>query len=114
MNNTAVMGYGPGMIGSALYGGSTPVTSVWYRVGGTIQASFATINESTGISKFWFQVDETGDGSAVRTEDQGGVGFAMQDVVVFAASSCRVASDNYRVDIAVRYNIASPISGSLI
>ena len=71
------------------------------------------VDEATGISKFWFEVDE-GDGSAVQTEDQNGLGFALQDSVMFANSSCQTTSATLgaiaRIDVAVSSStiLASP------
>nr|GAT54888.1 predicted protein [Mycena chlorophos] len=38
-------------------------------------------------------------------EDQGGVGFAVADTVVFSTTSCTVASGSWRLDVAVRLSL---------
>ena len=87
------------MTATMLYGGETSVTSMWYNIG-PLSQNYTVLDAAKGISKLWFEVDEAGDGTAVRTEDQGGIGFAVQDSVMVAASSC--ADDSLvHVDIAV-------------
>ena len=57
------------------------------------------IDSSQSIARFWFEVDE-GDGSAVRTEDQDGAAFVLQDAVMLADSTCNTGTIA-RIDIAV-------------
>ncbi|KAI0718229.1 heme peroxidase [Cerioporus squamosus] len=78
--------------------------SLWYQIG-SLATKLINIDEQTGISKFWFEIDE-GDGSAPRTEDQDGAGFVLQDTAMIADSTCRNGSVA-RIDIAVR-NDANP------
>ena len=57
------------------------ITSLWYSFlpATSVKPSSAiTLDDSQGVSKIWFEVDE-GDGSPVVVQDQGGVGFAAQD-----------------------------------
>ncbi|RPD56155.1 heme peroxidase [Lentinus tigrinus ALCF2SS1-7] len=76
-------------------------TALWYKIGSLNQTQpEIDIDEETGISKFWFEVDE-GDGSAVRTEDQNGAAFVLQDAVMLADSTCNNGT-LVHIDIAVR------------
>jgi hypothetical protein len=70
-------------------------TSVWYN----LPSNGALIDSSTGISKFWFEVEEDG---KQWVEDQDGQGFPLQTKVLVADTSC-ITSDfaNFHVDIAV-------------
>ena len=72
--------------------------ALWYQIG-AFDKNFTPLDEQTGISKFWFEVDE-GDGSAVRTEDQDGAAFVLQDAVMLADSTCNNGTIA-RIDIAV-------------
>ncbi|RPD56148.1 heme peroxidase [Lentinus tigrinus ALCF2SS1-7] len=103
---TDVLSTNADMVASALNGGNFSV--LWYNVG-PIDKNFSVLEETAGISKFWFEIDE-GDGSGVRTEDQNGVGFVLQDSVMLADSSCEItsssgSSSNATIDIAVRADI---------
>ena len=90
------------MTGSSVYGGTTPaIDLLWYHMG-PIPSNSTLIDATTGLSKFWFAIDDAGDGTDVRIEDQNGLGFAMQDTVVFSASTCTDTPGFLRVDIAVR------------
>ncbi|KAI0720710.1 heme peroxidase [Cerioporus squamosus] len=99
-----VLSTNPDMVASALNDGN--FTSVWYNVGAAGK-NYSTLQESAGISKFWFEIDE-GDGSGARTEDQDGVGFALQDTLMLADSSCETSSETSviaTIDIAVRADV---------
>ena len=98
------MGHTPDMVSGALYGGAIDVDATWYSVG-PLSTNFTVLDASAGLSKVWFELDEAGDGASVVTEDQGGVGFVLQDTVMLAASSCRDGGVA-RVDIAVSHQIS--------
>ncbi|KAI0718223.1 hypothetical protein C8T65DRAFT_737454 [Cerioporus squamosus] len=90
------------MLASALHDGN--FTSVWYNIGPTGE-NFATRVDAAGLSKFWFEIDE-GDRSGIRTEDQNGVGFVLQDVVMLADSSCEsFDTSSITIDVAVRRDV---------
>nr|VWO95589.1 Histidine kinase [Ganoderma boninense] len=96
---SSVLGTDEQMAATALYDGT--FGAQWYSIG-PLSDNFTVVDAATGISKFWFEVDE-GNGSAGTTEDQGGLGFAVQDVVMVANSSCIVESTGTaRIQIAVR------------
>ena len=79
---------------------NSPFISLWYSVG-PITQNFTLLDESTGISKFWVEIDE-GDGSGARIEDQNGLGFALPDTVMVAATTCTdTAASAVRFDVAV-------------
>ena len=95
---TNVLGTNAQMAATALYDGT--VNAMWYNVG-PLPDNLTVIDADSGISKFWFEVDE-GNGSVATTEDQGRAGFAVQDVVMVANSSCVVAStDTAPIQIVV-------------
>ena len=73
---------------------------LWYSVNRT-ESSFIRLDENKGISKFWLEIAEGA--SQPKVEDQGGVGFAIQDTVMLANSTC-FYPDNMiaQVNIAVR------------
>ncbi|KAJ7657921.1 heme peroxidase [Mycena polygramma] len=62
-----------------------------------------SLNATTGVTTIRFVVDGT-------LEDQGGVGFALQDSVVLSASSCMNSTASGvvtgRLDIAIRNNVS--------
>ena len=93
---TNVLGTNAQMAATALYDGT--VNAMWYNVG-PLPNNLTVIDAASGISKFWFEVDE-GDGSAVRTEDQDGAAFVLQDAVMLADSTCNNGTIA-RIDIAV-------------
>ncbi|KAM5540907.1 hypothetical protein V8D89_005551 [Ganoderma adspersum] len=96
---TDVLSTNAQMAAAALYDGTA--NSLWYNVG-LLPNNLTVIDAASGISKFWFEVDE-GNGSVATTEDQGGAGFAAQDVVIVANSSCVVESTSTaHIQIAVR------------
>ncbi|KAJ7876687.1 putative L-ascorbate oxidase [Mycena olivaceomarginata] len=67
-----------------------------------VSAPFLSIDAAAGITKLRFTVDD-------KLEDQGGLGFPLQDSVVLSASSCFDFAFNGSIsghlDIAVRNNI---------
>ncbi|RPD54679.1 heme peroxidase [Lentinus tigrinus ALCF2SS1-7] len=92
------LGHTPLMASHGLNDG--PFTALWYSVG-PITKNFTLLDESTGISKFWFEIDE-GDGSAGKVEDQGGLGFPLADTIMVAATTCTdTAASAVRFDVAV-------------
>ncbi|KAF7345939.1 Peroxidase [Mycena venus] len=76
-------------------------TAVWYTFNPANQP-FLSLDATAGITTMRFAVDN-------KLEDQGGLGFAAPDDVVFAASSCFIPNTNGiptgRWDIAVRNDI---------
>ncbi len=80
--------------------GGLTTESLWYSFSNTsTNQQGLVINEMTSISKFMFRVVA---GGHTQVEDQGGVGFAIQDVVMLALSSCDAGNDIIKLDIAVR------------
>ncbi|KAJ6542186.1 heme peroxidase [Mycena vulgaris] len=85
------------------------IDSVSFAMGGRVSATryffngtdpdepFLLLDAAAGISSMRFTVDN-------KLENQGGIGFAMQDGVVFSNSSCLTSQDPIagRFDIAVR------------
>ncbi|KAF7305702.1 Peroxidase [Mycena chlorophos] len=67
-------------------------TSGWYAFGPI------ALDAVAGLASLKFDV-----GGVV--EDQGGVGFAIADTVVFSTTSCAVASGGWRLDVAVRTSV---------
>lgn len=74
-------------------------TAAWYAFNMTAELSFQAVDPAAGITRMRFLVDG-------QVEDQSGVGFAVQDAVVFSGSSCATSQDPYagHLDIAVRAN----------
>ena len=95
------------MVASALYNGN--VSALWYNIG-PLSTNYSAIDETAGISKFWFEVTE-GDGS-VTTEDQNGAGFLVQDSVMVANSTCIVRDPDDQFISTAHVQIA--VSPSLI
>ena len=96
------------MAAIALYDGT--VNALWYNVGPPL-TNYTVVDAAMGISKLWFEVDE-GDGSVAKVEDQGGAGFAVQDAVMIANSSCVVQSTgNAHIQIAVSSSSSFPFVG---
>jgi hypothetical protein len=82
--------------------GRTP--TAWYVFSDTAadSAGFLAVGAKAGITNMRFVVDG-------KLEDQGGVGFAVDDRVVFSKSSCRTSSDTSslaaRFDVGVRHGL---------
>ncbi|KAF7333698.1 Peroxidase [Mycena venus] len=75
-------------------------TATWYTFSPADDIPFLSLDPEAGITTMCFAVDD-------KLEDQGGVGFAMQDDVLFSSSSCFYADGNGgRWDIAVRKGVA--------
>ncbi|KAJ7765768.1 hypothetical protein B0H16DRAFT_402013 [Mycena metata] len=72
------------------------------RLPGTI---FSTIDAVAGIKTMRFSVND-------KVEDQGGVGFALQDSVMYSASSC-IVSQTSTFDGVGRIDVAVCASGAL-
>ncbi|KAJ7287098.1 putative L-ascorbate oxidase [Mycena rebaudengoi] len=80
-------------------------SAAWYQLGSTenptpslsIESPFVPIDPAAGITNMRFVVDN-------KLEDQGGIGFAVQDGVVFSNSSCLTSKNPLqgRLDVAVR------------
>ncbi|KAJ6534289.1 heme peroxidase [Mycena capillaripes] len=71
-------------------------SAVWYSFN-TPETPFQALDPTAGITRLRFVVDG-------RTEDQHGVGFAVQDHIVFSTSSCATTQDPFaeHLDVAVR------------
>ncbi|KAF7351702.1 Peroxidase [Mycena sanguinolenta] len=69
-------------------------TSAWYRFNGTTGVS---LDATAGVTSLSFLVNGA-------LEDQGGVGFAVQDAFMYSATSCEYATmpATGRIDVAVR------------
>lgn len=76
--------------------------SSWYTFDTSKQQGFS-IDATSSISKFWFTVTS---GGHTDVENQGGVGFVIQDVVMLAVSSCQSGSD-IKLDVAVGSKVDS-------
>ncbi|KAK7018337.1 peroxidase [Favolaschia claudopus] len=77
------------------------VTSAWYAFNHSDSGAPAlSIDPAAGITKMRFIVNG-------KMEDQGGVGFAVQDSVVFSTSSCTTSNNPLkgRFDVAVRNGV---------
>ncbi|KAF8215620.1 heme peroxidase [Mycena galopus ATCC 62051] len=75
-------------------------TAAWYAFNSTAGIPFQALKAKAGITRMSFVVDGI-------TEDQDGVGFAVQDGVVFSNSSCATTQDPYsgRFDVGVRNGV---------
>ncbi|KAJ7835314.1 heme peroxidase [Mycena leptocephala] len=71
-------------------------SAAWYSFN-TPETPFQALDPTAGITRLRFVVDG-------RTEDQHGVGFAVQDNVVFSTSSCATTQNPFagHLDVAVR------------
>ena len=75
------------------------IQSTWYSFNKTAD-SFITFDDTQSISKFWFEIDE---GGKTQVEDQDGAGYALQDVVMVANTTCyKDGGPDISMDIAVR------------
>jgi hypothetical protein len=83
-------------------GGRAP--SVWYAFNQTANGGRTALqlDPAAGITTMRFTVDS-------KLKDQGGVGFAVQDGVVFSTSSCLTSQDPLRgrFDVAVSGGLAN-------
>ncbi|KAJ7249598.1 heme peroxidase [Mycena rebaudengoi] len=80
--------------------GSNGGLTTWYPFNGTADDSigFLSIDASVGIKSMRFIVDG-------KLEDQGGIGFPVQDALAFSTTSCRTPSSGRptaKFDVAVR------------
>ncbi|KAJ7708335.1 heme peroxidase [Mycena rosella] len=73
-------------------------SAAWYAFNGT--DNFIPLNATAGIKTMRFTVND-------QLEDQGGVGFAVQDGVVFSETSCMTSQNPIaaRFDVAVRNGV---------
>ncbi|KZV89491.1 heme peroxidase [Exidia glandulosa HHB12029] len=100
-DNAVELLHSENQVGSALGG---RITSMWYSLhNATSSQSFLTLDaaKSNSISKFSVLIDE-GNGSGPRVEDQGGIGFRIEDTLMWSSSSCAPTFGTGRLDIAVR------------
>ncbi|KAJ7767915.1 heme peroxidase [Mycena maculata] len=72
-------------------------TAAWYSFNATADTPFQAIEATAGVTSMRFVVDG-------RLEDQGGLGFSVQDGVVFSNTSCATSQNPYagHLEIAVR------------
>ncbi|KAJ6570921.1 heme peroxidase [Mycena vulgaris] len=68
-------------------------SAAWYAF------SSLTFDATAGITTMRFAVDN-------KLEDQGGVGFAIQDGIVFSNTSCIASQNAGRLDVAVRNGVS--------
>lgn len=62
----------------------------------------ASINASTSVSKFWFEVDEA-NGQNLAILDNGGTGYTIsQDNILFVPSMSTQTFDSYNIIVSVR------------
>lgn len=63
-----------------------------------------TLNSTTSVSKFWFEVDE-GDGQIIRI-DNGGAGYpiAQDSVLIAPAFGSQQSPGNWKIVVAVSFN----------
>ncbi|KAH8101415.1 heme peroxidase [Cristinia sonorae] len=87
----------PSLTTNPLVPDSPSLVSHWYEFLAVI------IDAIHSISTFWFEVSH-GDGS-MTVEDQGGVGFQLQDVVMLASSTCSTSSGQVSLDFVIRADI---------
>ncbi|KAJ7234801.1 heme peroxidase [Mycena rebaudengoi] len=73
-------------------------SAAWYTFDPTEDLAFVSIDAVAGITSMKFAIDG-------KLEEQGGIGFAIQDSVVFSATSCVTSFDGH-VPLAGRYDIA--------
>ncbi|KAF7360029.1 Peroxidase [Mycena venus] len=71
-------------------------SSAWYNFT-SISGPFLALDPVAGITTMGFAVND-------KLEDQGGVGFAVDDRVVFSKSSCRTSTS--QTDLTARYDVA--------
>lgn len=97
----APLSHTPDMVSTALGGRRW---GLWYNV----SAPFVALDATAALGAVRFEIDE-GDGAGEpRVEDQHGLGFVLQDTIMWAASTCIVFGGEQgspsagRMDIAVR------------
>jgi hypothetical protein len=73
-------------------------TAAWYGFRTAKDIPFISLDATAGITNMRFTVNS-------KLEDQGGVGFAVQDGVVFAETSCVTARNQFRFPTAARFDI---------
>ncbi|KAJ7288767.1 heme peroxidase [Mycena rebaudengoi] len=73
-------------------------TAAWYGFDADHDTPFIFLDAAAGITKMRFAVDN-------KLEDQGGVGFPVQDGVVYSETSCVTARDADGIPIAGRFDI---------
>ncbi|KAJ7439092.1 heme peroxidase [Mycena latifolia] len=75
-------------------------SAAWYAFRETSNSSSISLNATAGIIKMRFTVNS-------KLEDQGGIGFAVQDSVVFSETSRLISNQPFagRFDVAVRNDV---------
>ncbi|KAJ6538119.1 heme peroxidase [Mycena capillaripes] len=77
------------------------IAAAWYTFSPCDAVRFLSLDAAAGIASMKFTVND-------EVEDQGGLGFAVQDDVIFSASSCFNSTDGPiagRFDVAVRKGV---------
>ncbi|KAF8126229.1 heme peroxidase [Mycena galopus ATCC 62051] len=70
-------------------------SAAWYGFNFTDPSASLSLDPAAGVISLSFVIDG-------RLEDQGGLGFAIQDGFMFSQTSCQVESGTGRFDVAVR------------
>jgi hypothetical protein len=98
---SAILSHDPSQAGWSYTGTGENHTTLWYSFSQN-DTSRPIIDPAAGLSKVWFSVEEAG---KTIVYDQDGVGFALQDTLVFSAGSCANITTNvqeeYHINIAV-------------
>ena len=89
---SAVMTHATSHSSTPLVPDSPSITNLWYDVPSVL------LNSTQSMSNFWFEVDE-GDGNT-RIVDQGGVGYAVQDVLMISNSTCMTSSGGLHISLS--------------
>lgn len=94
--NVRALGHTPEMVTTALGGRRS---AVWYNLPAGVK-----LDAVKGASKFWYTVNGV-------KHDQHGLGFPIQDSVMWSSSTCAVNETTARFDVAVR-RVSYPVSTS--
>lgn len=88
--NVRALGHTPEMVTTALGGRRS---AVWYNLPAGVK-----LDAAKGASKFWYTVNGV-------KHDQHGLGFPLQDSVMWSASTCALNETTARFDVAVRSDV---------
>lgn len=89
--------------------GKTQIQSLWYSFDSPSTQGF-TISDSASIGKFWFEIQE---GNNKIVEDQNGIGYGLQDMVMISVTSCE-SSSGLKLDVAVCSLVTPPHAHCII
>ncbi|TCD65073.1 hypothetical protein EIP91_003275 [Steccherinum ochraceum] len=81
--------------------GFPSLKSLWYDL------PAISVNATQSISSFWFEVDG-------KVEDQNGVGYAMQDIVMMSNGSCLLLGDGTNVQLVLKFAIRADVKPSRV